>query len=57
LDTRDKEVRERAEAAFKRIEDRRTKASAEQEAEAEAVRERTARLRSLRLAAEQAAKR
>jgi hypothetical protein len=49
---REKEARDRAEAMFKKIEDRRTKAAAEQEAEAEAVRAKTARLRSLRLAAE-----
>jgi hypothetical protein len=49
---REKEAHDRAEAMFKKSEDRRTKAAVEQEAEAEAVRAKTARLRSLRLAAE-----
>jgi hypothetical protein len=47
---REKEARDRAEAIFKKSEDRRAMAAAEHEAEA--VRARTARLRSLRLAAE-----
>jgi hypothetical protein len=48
----DKGTRARAEAMFKKSGDRRTKAAAEQEGEAEAVRAKTARLRSLRMAAE-----
>jgi hypothetical protein len=51
---REKEARDRAEAMFKKSEDRRRKAAVEQEAEAEAVRTKTARLRALRLAAEAA---
>ena len=49
---REKEARNRAEAMFKKSEDRRTKTAVEQEAQAEAIRAKTARLRSLRLAAD-----
>jgi hypothetical protein len=50
MDRVEKEARDRAEAIFKKAEDRRKKAAAEHDAEAEAVRAKTARLRSLRLA-------
>jgi hypothetical protein len=51
-----KEAHDRAEAAFKKQEQQRARISAEYEAEADLVRERTARLKSLRLAREAAQK-
>jgi hypothetical protein len=45
-------ARDRAEAMFKNSEDRRTKVAAQYDAEAEAIRAKIARLRSLRLAAQ-----
>jgi hypothetical protein len=50
MDRVEKEARDRAEAIFKKAEDRRKKAAAEHDTEAEAVRAKTARLRSLRIA-------
>jgi hypothetical protein len=50
LADREKEARERAEAIFKKQEQRREKAKEEADAEADAISEKTARLRSLRLA-------
>jgi hypothetical protein len=49
---REREARDRAEAIFKKTEDRRTKLAAEHEAEVDAVRAKTERLRTIRLAAE-----
>jgi hypothetical protein len=46
------EARDRAEAIFKKSGDHRTKVTAQYDAEAEAIRAKTARLRSLRLAAQ-----
>ena len=51
---REKEAHDRAEAMFKKNEDRRVKVAAQHEAEADAVRANTARLRALRLASEAA---
>jgi hypothetical protein len=51
MDRAEKEARDRAQAIFKKAEDRRNKAAAEHDAEAEADRAKTVRLRSLRLAA------
>lgn len=51
---REKEAHDRAEAVFKKTEDRRVKIAAQYEAEADAIREKTARLRALRLASEAA---
>ena len=52
LVNREKEAHDRAEAIFKKTEDRRLKIAAQYEAEANAVRANTARLRALRLASE-----
>jgi hypothetical protein len=54
LVNREKEAHDRANALFKKNEDHRVKVAAQHEAEAEAVRANTARLRALRLAAEAA---
>ena len=51
---REKEAHDRAETLFKKNEERRVKVVTEYEAEADAVREKTARLRALRLASEAA---
>jgi len=52
LVNREKEAHDRAEAIFKKTEDRRLKIAAQYEAEANAVRANTARLKALRLASE-----
>ena len=49
---REKEARDRAEAMFKKTENRRRELAAEHETEANALRLKTERLRTLRLAAE-----
>jgi hypothetical protein len=56
LVNREKEVLNRTEAMFKKKDDRRVKVATEHEAEGNAVREKTARLKSLRLAKEAAEK-
>jgi hypothetical protein len=54
LVNREKEAHDRAKALFKRNENRRVQVAAEHEAEADAVREKTVRLRALRLEAAKA---